>query len=470
MSEANPAVPVASPLSRQDRRRTIIAASAGNFVEWYDAGIYGIVAVVLAKQLFPSDVDPTIALLNTYAVFAISFLLRPLGGIVFGHIADKLSRRRALSVTIIMTSVATGLIGLIPTYGAIGWFAPALLLLLRLLQSMGTGGEYSTAISFVYEHGERGRKAVAVGRLTSLTFGGFLIGALFSTIVSAAVPGNAYETFGWRILFLIAIPMGLVGWYLRRRTEEGPEFQALQQVRRATKARVMPLFEAIRRYWRRIIVFTFFMGSWSVFATLLTNYLPTFLHANPALSTTEANAANLLASVMVVVFVLLFSPVADRIGLRRAMIVASIVLIIGIVPGYAVAGSGLVGGFLGAAILGTCKGVLAVPALLAISQIFPAGIRVTAGGLSYNISASVLGGTAPVIAVWLNGVSHNSLLFSAYLVFYGILTLVITLVCAKRWIAESADHSGDAATNPSALLPVSRIDPATGELGTTDPA
>lgn len=470
MSQPSP-IAAAPPtaLSPHERRRTIIAASAGNFVEWYDAGIYGIVAVVLSKKLFPSDVSPTIALLNTYAVFAISFLLRPLGGVVFGHVADKLSRKRALSVTIIITCVATGLIGMIPEYRVIGWLAPALLLLLRLVQSMGTGGEYSTAISFVYEHGRKGRKAVAVGQLTSLTFGGFLVGALFSTIVSAAMPTTAYETVGWRILFLLAIPMGLVGLYLRRRTEEGPEFQALQRMREKTRAQVVPLVEAIRRYWKRIVVFTFFMGSWSVFATLLTNYLPTFLHANRSLSTTQANAANLLASLMVLVFVLLFSPVADRIGLRKAMIVASVVLIIGIVPGYAIAGNGLAGGFLGAAILGTCKGILAVPALLAISQIFPAGIRVTAGGLSYNISASVLGGTAPVIAVWLNGASHNSLLFSSYLVFYGVLTLVITLICAKRWIAESAAHSGDVATGAAADAPLTVTDAASGTVRIADP-
>jgi MHS family proline/betaine transporter-like MFS transporter len=460
---------IAAAASKAERRRTIIAASAGNFVEWYDAGIYGIVAVVLSKKLFPSNVDPTIALLNTYAVFAISFLLRPVGGVIFGHIADKLSRKRALSLTIIATCVSTGLIGLIPEYRTVGWLAPALLLILRLLQSMGTGGEYSTAISFVYEHGQKGRKAVAVGQLTSLTFGGFLVGALFSTILSAVMPASAYESYGWRILFLLALPMGMVGSYLRHKTEEGPEFQALQRMREATKTQVTPLFEALRRYWKRIIVFTFFMGSWSVFATLLTNYLPTFLKANKSLSTTQANAANLLASVMVLVFVLAFSPIADRIGLRRSMIIASIVLIIGIVPGYAIAGSGVAGGFLGAAILGTCKGILAVPALLATSQIFPAGIRVTAGGLSYNISASVLGGTAPFVAIWLNGSSKTSLLFSSYLIFYAVLTLVITLISAKGWIAESAAHSGDIATDAVMDGPPEVLDPALGiASGPTD--
>jgi MHS family proline/betaine transporter-like MFS transporter len=439
--------------SRSERRRTIVAAAAGNFVEWYDAGIYGITAVVLSRVLFPSNISPTIALLNTYAVFGISYLLRPLGGLVFGHIADKVSRKRALSITILITSLATGLIGLIPGYSAIGWGAPVLLLVLRLVQSMGTGGEYTTAISFVYEHGAKGKKATAVGALTSLTFVGFLIGALFSTILTVIMPPAAYDAIGWRILFLLAIPMGLVGLYLRRKTEEGAEFVALQRLREATQAQVTPILDAFRLHWRRILIFFLFMGSWSSFATLLTNYLPTFLEANKSLTPAEANAANLLASVFVVAFVLLFSPIADRIGLRKAMIIASIVLILGVFPGYLLAGSGLVGGFAGAALLGACKGILAVPALLAVSQIFPAGIRVTAGGLSYNVSSSLLGGTAPFVAVWLNSLTHNSLGFSAYLVFFGVITLVITLICAKSWIAESATHSGDIATSSVSVVP-----------------
>ena len=431
---------------RRDRLRTIVAASAGNFVEWYDAGIYGITATVLATSLFPSNIPATIALLNTYAVFAISYLLRPVGGLVFGRIADKLGRKRALSVTIVVTCISTGLIGLIPVYGAIGWLAPVILLLLRLIQSMGTGGEYTTAISFVYEHGEKGHKARAVGALTSLTFVGFLVGALFSTILTIVLPGTLYETIGWRILFLLAIPMGLVGWYLRRRTEEGPEFLELQRIRIAERIRATPVADAFRLYWRRMILFFLFTGAWASFATLLTNYLPTFLKANPALSSSEANAANLVSSVFIVAFVLLFSPVADRIGLRASMIVAAIVLIIGIFPGYLLAGSGLVGGFAGAAVLGTCKGILAVPALLAASQIFPPSVRVTAGGLSYNLSSSILGGTAPFVAVWLNSLTGNAIGFCTYLVFFAVVMLVITLFCARRWIAESASHSGDVAT------------------------
>jgi len=450
MTTATPAIEN-PPASKAERRRTIIAASAGNFMEWYDFGIYGIVATILAKKLFPSNEDPTVALLNTYAVFALAVLTRPLGGVIFGHIADKLGRKRALSMTIIITGVATGLIAFIPEYRIIGWAAPLLLLLFRLIQSLGTGGEYATAISFVYEHGRKGKKASAVGVLTSITYVGFFVGSLLATLLAASMPSGAYETWGWRILFFLSFPMSLIGVYIRRKTAEGAEFQEVQRIQEAKKTQTKyPITEAIRLYWKRMLVFTAFLGTWAIMATTITQYLATFLKNSGALSEAQGNAANTLSTIMVIIAILLFSPVADKVGLRKAMIIGSVFVIVGIVPGFVLAGSGLVGGFVGAAILGTIKGVMAVPSLLAVSQIFPAKIRVTAGGLSYNVAQAVLGGTAPLIAIWLNSVTKSSLFFSSYVVFAAVVTLVITLVSAKGWIAESESHSGDiAAASPA---------------------
>lgn len=440
--------PASQEVSKAERRRTVIAASAGNFVEWYDWGVYGVVATIIGKQFFP-DWSATVGLLSAYAIFAISYLTRPIGSAIFGHIGDKLGRRRALSLTIVVTCIGTALIGCVPGYTSIGFAAPVLLLLMRLIQSFGTGGEYATAISFVYEHGRKGRKATAVGSLTAMTFVGFLVGSLLATILSAALPVEAYQAWGWRVLFWLALPMGAVGLYLRRKTEEGEEFRQLQR-EMASRQRVSrsPVMEALRTHWSRILLFIGFLSTWAIISATLTSYLATFLRHNEALSATEAYAANTLGSVMIIVFVLLFSPIADRLGLRRATIVGSLVVAVGVIPGFALAGSGTVGGFIGAALLGLCKGVMAVPSLLAVSQIFPAHIRVTAGGLSYNIAQSVLGGTAPLVAVWLNSVSGTSLFFASYLVLAALVTLVITLLFGRRWIAETVAYSGDAQGRP----------------------
>jgi MHS family proline/betaine transporter-like MFS transporter len=436
--------------AKAERRRTVIASAAGNFAEWYDWGVYGVVATVIAKEFFPTG-NATLALMSAYAVFAISYLTRPLGSALFGHIGDKIGRKRALSVTIVITCGATALIGFIPTYRTIGIAAPVLLLLMRLIQSFGTGGEYSTAISFVYEHGQRGRKATAVGVMTSMTFVGFIVGSLLATIFSAAFSQSAYETWGWRVLFWLALPMGLTGLYLRRKTEEGREFKELQRLREERQAAPRsPVLEALRTHWARILVFFAFLGTWAIISATMTSYLATFLKGNKALTGTEAYAANTTSSVAVVVFVLVFSPLADRVGLRWATIIGSLVVAVGVVPGFLLAGSNVAGAFAGATVLGMCKGVLAVPSLLAVSQIFPAHIRVSAGGLSYNLAQALLGGTAPLVAVWLNSISGTSLLFSSYLVFAALVTLVIMLMFGRRWITDSASHSGDVGATAAA--------------------
>ena len=429
--------------SRRQRLRTIIAASAGNFAEWYDWGVYGVVATILASQFFPAGND-ALALVSVYGLFAISYLSRPFGTVIFGHIADSLGRKRALSATIVITCGATALIAFIPTYETIGVAAPLLLLVLRLIQSLGTGGEYSTAISFVYEHAAPGHKARSVGVLTSMTFVGFLVGSLLATGLSAVLPEDAWTSWGWRLLFLLSLPMGLVGMYLRRRTSEGEEFQQLQQVQEEKRSmRKSPVWEALRTSWRKILVFMAFLGTWAIISATLTSYLATFLKQNDALSSTQAYGANTVASAMVVVFVLLASPLADRIGLRRMTIVGSLSVAVLVVPGFLLASSGVTGAYAGAALLGAIKGVMAVPSLLAVSQIFPAGIRVTAGGLSYNLAQSILGGTAPLVAVGLNTLFDSSLVFSSYLVLAALVTLVVILVVGRQWVSDSAGHSGD---------------------------
>jgi MHS family proline/betaine transporter-like MFS transporter len=433
-----------SAAERRERRRTIIAASAGNFAEWYDWGVYGVVATLIARSFFPPG-NEALALISAYAVFAISYVTRPFGTVIFGHIADTVGRTKALSLTIIITCVATAMIGLIPTYESIGVAAPLLLLGMRLIQSLGTGGEYSTAISFVYEHGPRGRKARSVGVLTAVTFVGLLTGSVLATALSALMPEEAWTTWGWRLLFMLSLPMGLIGLYLRRRTRDGAEFRELQEVqRRKASIAASPVLEALRTSGGRILLFVAFLGVWSIVSATLTSYLATFLKQNTALTETAAYAANTVGSAMVVVFVLLFSPVADRLGLRRATTVATVIVAVVTAPAFALAGAGVAGAFGGAFLLGAAKGVLAVPLLLAVSQIFPAGIRVSAGGLSYNISQSVLGGTAPLVAVTLNEAFGSSLAFSAYIVLAALVTLAIVLTVGQRWVNESAEHSGDA--------------------------
>jgi MHS family proline/betaine transporter-like MFS transporter len=406
------------------RRRIIIAASAGNFAEWYDWGVYGVVATIIASTFFPEG-NPALALLNTYAVFAAGYIARPLGGILFGWIADKFGRRRALSISILLTCGGTALMGLLPTYAQIGILAPALLLVCRLAQSMGAGGEYASAISFVFEHSPAQRRARNVSGLIATTFIGILCGSVFARICSSMLDKQDYEAFGWRILFLIAVPLALFGVYLRSRVEESPEFEMLARARAKAKVVATPLRDAVRNHWLTIIVFIVCTASYALLSSTITAYLTTFLIKVGELDNTEAYNATIISNLLVIAGTLAMGPVADRIGLRKALALAGLLVAILAVPSLLLAAGGGLGSFTGSAIIGACKGLLALPALLAVSQIFPTAVRVTAGALAYNLAQSIFGGTGPVIGVWLNQVTGGPYGLGVYLAVLGLITAVV---------------------------------------------
>lgn len=424
------------------RRRIIIAASAGNFAEWYDWGVYGVVATIIAKKFFPGS-DPAVALLNTYAVLALGYISRPIGGIVFGWIGDKFGRRRALSISILFTCLGTAAMGVLPTYAQIGLLAPILLLVCRLAQSMGAGGEYASAISFVFEHSPAGRRARSVSSLIATTFVGILCGSLLAKLCSSVLTKDEYSTYGWRILFLVGLPLAIFGVYLRSRVEESPEFKQLAAAREKAKIVATPLRDALRLHWVPILLFIVCTASYALLSSTITSYFTTFLINVGKVDSAGAYNATIVSDVFVIVGSLVMGPVADRIGLRRTLSLTGLAVAILAVPSLAFAAGGGFGAIAGGALLGACKGVLALPALLAISQIFPTAVRVTAGALAYNVSQALFGGTGPIIGVWLNEVTGGPYGFGVYLAALALVTAVVTVFARRTF-----DHD-DAKTHTS---------------------
>jgi MHS family proline/betaine transporter-like MFS transporter len=447
----------------RSRRRIIIAASAGNFAEWYDWGVYGVVATIIATQFFPPG-DPVVGLLNTYAVFALGYLARPFGGIVFGRIADKFGRRRALSLTILVTCGGTAAMGLLPTYAEIGLVAPVLLVVCRMAQSMGAGGEYASAISFVYEHSPAGHRARNVSQLIASTFVGIMCGSVLARIASAVMTEEAYNAYGWRILFLVAVPLAAAGFYLRSRVEETPEFEALTRARRKTAAEVSPVRATLRRQWPTMVTLLVCTASYALISTTITSYLTTFLINVNGLSNNEAYNATILSNVAVVVATVATGVLCDRIGLRRTLTVAGIVVAVLAVPALALAAAGLAGGFVGGFLIGACKGLLAVPALLALSAIFPSSVRVTAGALAYNVTQALFGGTGPFIGVWLNDTTGSPYGFGVYLAVLALITVAGSVLARRVFDRRYAGVAeGDTeADGEQADVPAKRsmVDPA----------
>ncbi|WP_326834354.1 MFS transporter [Amycolatopsis rhabdoformis] len=432
------------------RRRIIIAASAGNFAEWYDWGVYGVVATIIAAKFFPGH-DPAVALLNTYAVFALGYIARPIGGIFFGWIGDKYGRRRALSISILFTCFGTALMGVLPTYAQIGFLAPVLLLVCRLAQSMGAGGEYASAISFVFEHSPAARRARNVSTLIATTFIGILCGSLLARVFSSVLTKDEYQTFGWRILFLVGLPLAAFGVYLRSKVEESPEFELLAKARAKAKEAATPLRDALRLHWVPIVIFIVCTASYALLSTTITSFLTTFLINVGKLDSTEAYNATIVSNVLVIAGTLVMGPVADKIGLRRSLSLCGLVVAILAVPSLALAAGGGVGAFTGGAFIGACKGLLALPALLAISQIFPTAVRVTAGALAYNVAQAVFGGTGPIIGVWLNDVTGGPYGLGVYLAALGLVTAVVAFFARRTF-----DHDETVVAAPAAVVPEAR--------------
>ncbi|WP_110708683.1 MFS transporter [Salinicola sp. CR57] len=401
--------------------RKVIAASAiGNFVEWFDFAVYGFLAVVIAQHFFPPG-DDSLALLQTFAVFAVSFALRPLGGIFFGMLGDRIGRKRILSVTVLLMAGATTLIGVLPTYASVGLFAPLALALARCVQGFSAGGEYAGACAFVMEHAPRTRKARYGSFVPVSTFLAFATAAALTYAISALLSEQALNAWGWRVPFLIAAPLGLVGLYMRLRLDESPAFQALKAHHAVPQA---PLKETVRTHGATIVSLSAFISVTALSFYMFTTYFTTYMQVVGDASRTVALLASLVALLFAAALCPFVGRYADRVGRRRTILTAGACLIGAVFPAYTLAGSGewwasLIGAMLmavGAVICGVVTAVL-------LSEQFPTRVRYTASALCYNVSYTIFGGTAPLVATWLIERTGNNLSPAFYLIAITLLAM-----------------------------------------------
>ncbi len=299
-----------SPDRRKAMHQVIIASTIGNFVEWFDFAIYGFLAIIIAQHFFPPG-EPALALLQTFAVFAVSFALRPIGGLFFGKLGDRIGRKRVLAITILMMAGATALIGILPTYGAIGIMAPLLLALARCIQGFSAGGEYAGACTYVLEHAPTHQKARYGSLIPVSTFMAFASAAGLTLLLGTMLSEGAM-----RIPFLIAAPLGLVGLYMRLHLEESPAFQALQKAPETQHATVG---ETVKMHGATIVCLSAFISATALSFYMFTTYLVTYMQVAGNATRTTA----LLASLGALAFSGLLCPVAgrlsDRIGRRNTI-------------------------------------------------------------------------------------------------------------------------------------------------------
>lgn len=319
----------AMSVERKALRRASVASFIGNFVEWFDYAAYGYLATVIAVVFFPQT-DKTSGLLAAFAVFAISFIVRPIGGIIWGHIGDRHGRRNALAWSILIMSAATFGIAFLPTYAQVGMWAPLLLLLIRLVQGFSASGEYAGASAFLAEYAPDNKRGFYTCLVPASTAAGLLFGSLFVAVLYNLLDSQQLHEWGWRLPFLLAAPLGLIGRYIRLRLQDTPKFlemeKALENKEAEHKAPIRQLFGVYRL---KVLVAIGVTCLNAVAFYLVLSYMPTYLSAEMGMSETDSFMASTVSLATYIGFIFLMGKLSDRFG-RKTMLVAASVLFLGL--------------------------------------------------------------------------------------------------------------------------------------------
>jgi MFS transporter, MHS family, proline/betaine transporter len=405
-------------------RRATAAASIGHVVEYYDFSIYALLAPVLAQIFFPSQ-DHVASVLAAFGVFGVAYVVRPLGGLVFGHLGDKLGRRTTLSAVILLMSAATAAIGVLPGHAQIGTLAPALLIVCRSLQGLSTGGEYAGSASFVAEHAPAHRRGLFTSWVIGSTGLGLTLGALTGTLLTSTGTSEALRTWGWRLPFLLALPLGLIGLYLRLRLDDAPAFKA---ARRSAGAPRLPVLEAVRAHHRAILTLAgmvlLLTTAIYVFFTYLTTYLNVFLRV----PLDRALPASIIGFVLFFALTPVFGHLSDRVGRKPVLIAGAIGHIALTYPAFVLLQQR---SFLCIAVAYVTFALIYAtyvgPFTAAVTEQFPAVVRAAGLGIGYNVPVCLFGGLSPLFLTYLISRLHDSMIPAYYVIGGALVTLPVVL-------------------------------------------
>lgn len=416
-------------------RRAVGASMIGNATEWYDYGVYAYLTGEITHNFFPNAGNTA-----TLLVYAVSFILRPLGGIVWGPIGDRLGRNKVMAMTIILMSVGTFLVGVIPSYQSIGVWAPIFLVLLRVVQGFSTGGEYGGAATFMAEYAPDKKRGFWGSFLECGTLLGFSGGLAITLILRASLSDDAMTSWGWRIPFLVGLPLGLVGLYLRTKMEDTPVFRELQDNDEAETEATGALVDLFKNYWQPILRLFLLVVALNIADYTLLTYMPTYMSgAKPdglGISATQSDVILLIGQLIMVALIWIAGSTSDRIGRKPMWWFSLIAIFVLSVPCFWLMGQGIIWAIIGFTILG----LVFLPQLGTVSAtfpaMFPAHVRYAGMAISYNVSTAAFGGTASLVNDHLVDWTGNRYMPA----FYMMLAMVIGMIGLIK-VPETAGHS-----------------------------
>lgn len=417
-------------------RRVLIASLVGSSIEWFDYFLYGTVAALVFNQLFFVNEDPTIGLMLAYATFALSFFIRPFGGIIFSHIGDKVGRKKTLVLTLSIMGLATFGMGLLPTYEMIGIWAPILLLILRLIQGLGIGGEWGGAMLLAVEYAPENKR----GLYGSVPQMGVTIGMVMGTLalsIMTLLPEEAFMTWGWRVPFILSALLVLFGLWIRKGIDETPSFKKVQESGDIPK---LPIVETFKKHWKEVLIA---IGAkfvetapFYIFGTFIVSYATTQL----GFSRTATLNTVMIATIITTILIPIMGSLSDRIGRKKLYVFGTVAMVLYAFPYFWLIHQGSVFLLVLATIIGL--GIIWAPITAVLgtmfSEIFSAEVRYTGISLGYQIGAAVAGGTAPLVATFLLRQYDNSYVpVALYIIFTAIVSL-IAIRFTKNFSAENS--------------------------------
>lgn len=373
-------------------RRSLLAGTVGNFVEWYEFGAYGFFATVIAANFFSSTATSDAeSLIKTYASFALAFFFRPIGAAIFGRVGDRIGRRPTLILVLLLMTLSTTLIGLLPTYASVGAAAPWLLTLVRALQGLSAGGEFGGAVSIMTEFAPRTKRGL-YGAWQSFTVAlGLLAGAGLAAILATSLSKEALSDWGWRVPFLVALPLGLVALWLRLKLDETPSFARVQE-----QPRPVPAGEVAKA----IALGVGRLMGWSAAGYTFLVVMPSYLQATLNATFQQALVATVLANTGFAVSILPAGWLSDRIGRRPVMATGAALVVVLAFPLMNLLQdkeSGNAAKGIAVFVAGLVVGLMAGPGPAMLAEMFPTRARYTGLGLAYSLSNAVFSGSAGLI-------------------------------------------------------------------------